>query len=57
MLVQTCSFRYPAASSQPLKGPDLTVLQVSSSAAKITSSTAILTNLNTVCQSLAGITR
>ena len=57
MLVPTCSYRYPAASSQPLKELDLTVLQVSSSAVKTISSTAILTNLNTAYQSLAEITR
>jgi len=57
MLVPTCSYKYPAASSQLLKGLDLTVLQVSSSAVKTISSIATLKNLNTVYRSLAEITR
>jgi carbohydrate-binding DOMON domain-containing protein len=57
MLVPTCSYRYPAASSQLLKELDLTVLQVSSSAVKTTLSTVTLTNPNIAYQSLAEITR
>ena len=57
MLVPTCSYKYPAASSQLLKELDLTVLQVSSSAVKTISSIATLKNLNTVYRSLAEITR
>jgi hypothetical protein len=57
MLVPTCSYRYPAASSQLLKELDLTGLQVSSSAVKTILSIATLTNLNIVYQFLAEITR
>ena len=57
MLAPTCSYRYPAASSQLPKELDLTALQVSSSAVKTISFTATRTNLNTACQSLAEITR
>ena len=57
MLAPTCSYRYLAASSQPPKELDLTVLQVSSSAVKTISSIATPTNLNIVCQSLVETTR
>ena len=56
-LAPTCSYRYPAANSQPLKELDLTVLQVSLSAVKTISSIATLTNLNIAYQSLVEITR
>jgi len=56
ILAPTCSYRYPAASSQLLKELDLTVLQVSSSVVKTISSTATLTNLNIACQFLVETT-
>jgi len=56
MLAPTCSYRYPAASSQLLKELDLTVLQVSSSVVKTISYIVTLTSLNIVSQFLAETT-